>query len=150
MEKDRPKIGIGVYILNDEFEILLMLRKNVTGAGRWCPPGGHFENGEEFIECVKREALEEVGLKILNAKMWAIVNNIMLDPPRHYVNLDFLVTEWSGEPKNLETEKCEKIQWFALNNLPTPLLEPTENFFKQNPPCLCQSGKKYLDCHGKI
>jgi 8-oxo-dGTP diphosphatase len=147
MEKQRPKIGIGVYILNAENQILLMLRKNTTGAGMWCPPGGHLEIGEEFIDTVKRETMEEVGLKVEEAEMWAVNNNIM--PDRHYVNLDFFASKWSGEPQNLEPEKCEKIAWFNLNNLPSPLLEPTENFFKHNPKCFCKSGKLFNECHGK-
>lgn len=148
-EKNRPKIGIAVYILNKDKQILLMLRKNVTGAGTWCPPGGHLEYGEELEGCAKREAMEEVGLLIEEVKLWAVNNNIMTEPPRHYVNLDFLATKWSGIESNLEPEKCEQLGWFDLNNLPEKLLEPTRNFFKNNPPCLCQSGIKYLECHGK-
>ncbi len=145
--KQRPKVGIAVYILNHKNQVLLMLRKAVAGAGTWCPPGGHLEMGEEFFDCVRRESKEEVGLAIESAKLWAVNNNIM-GPERHYVNLDFVATVWRGEPKNLEPKKCEKVEWFDLNNLPKPLMEPTENFFKQNPLCVCQSGKKYLDCHG--
>lgn len=147
-EKHLPKVGVGVYILNDKNQVLLMQRKNVISAGTWCPPSGHLETAEEFLDCVKREAKEEVGLTIEQAELWAVNNNIT-SKTRHYVNLDFLATEWSGVPKNLEVEKCEKIGWFNFSKLPFPLMLPTENFFKNNPKCLCQSGKKYLDCHGK-
>lgn len=144
MEKQRPKIGIGVYILNPQNQVLLMLRKGV-GAGTWSPPGGHLEIGEEFIDTVKRETMEEVGLVVEEAEMWAINNNIF--PDRHYVNLDYLANKWQGEPKNLEPEKCEKIEWFNLNSLPKPLFEPTENFFKRSPKCFCKSGKLMRECH---
>lgn len=148
MEKLRPKIGIGVYLLNDRNQVLLMLRKNVASSGTWCPPGGHLEMAEEFMDCVKREAMEEVGLTILEADLWAVNNNIT-NKDWHYVNLDFLVSKWAGISKNLEGEKCEKIDWFDLNNLPQPLMLPTENFFKNNPKCLCRSGKNFLECHAK-
>lgn len=147
-EKIRPKIGIAVYLVDNQTRVLLMLRKGVAGAGMWCPPGGHLEMGEEFIDCVKREVLEEVGLKVEQAELWAVNNNI-LGPERHYVNLDFLATKWSGEARNIETEKCEKIGWLNLNKLPTNLFEPTQKFFVNNPFCLCGSGKKFNDCHGK-
>ena len=150
LEKQRPKVGIAVYILNKNYQVLFTLRKSVVGAGRWCPPGGHLEYGEELLDCVKREVAEEVNLTIDKAELWAVNNNIMVDPPRHYVNLDFVATKWIGHELNRELEKCEKIEWFSLNNLPKPLLEPTENFFKQNPFCLCQSGKRFNVCHGKI
>ena len=148
MEKQRPKIGIGVYILNDKSQVLMMLRKNTVSPGTWFPPGGHLEMAEEFIDCVKREAKEEVGLTIEKAELWAVNNNIT-NKDLHYVNLDFLVTKWSGEPKNLEPEKCAKIEWFDLDKLPKPLMLPTQTFFKNNPKCLCGSGKNYSDCHGK-
>ena len=147
--KDRPKVGMGVYILNPQNQVLFTLRKNNVGAGKWCPPGGHLEYGEEFLDCVKREVKEEVNLDVSEAEIWSTMNNVMHDPDRHYVNVDFLVTKWSGEIKNTEPDKCEKIEWFNLNSLPKPLLEPTERFFKSNPQCLCKSGKKFYDCHGK-
>ena len=147
MEKPRPKIGIGVYILNSDMQVLLMLRQNTTGAGMWAPPGGHLEIGEEFLDTVKRETMEEVGLKVEEAELWALNNNIM--PDRHYVNLDYFAGKWSGRPQNLEPNKCKRIEWFSLNNLPSPLLEPTENFFNRNPRCFCKSGKLIKDCHGK-
>lgn len=147
MEKERPKIGIGVYIVNNKNELLLMLRKGVKGAGKWSPPGGHLEIGEEFFDTVKRETKEEVGIDVFEAEFLALGNNIM--PDRHYVNIDFLVLKYSGSPHNLEPEKCAEIRWFSLANLPQPLFEPTEYLLKRNPKCLCRSGKNYSDCHGK-
>lgn len=147
-DKHYPKVGIGTYILNDRNQILMILRKNVISAGTWCPPGGHLEMTEEFIDCVKREAKEEVGIEVVDAELWAVNNNIT-GKDWHYVNLDFLVSRWQGKPENLEPEKCEKIGWFDLNGLPEPLMLPAANFFKNNPKCLCRSGKSYLECHGK-
>lgn len=149
MEKQYPKVGVGVYILNNKNQLLLMLRKGGVGAGTWSPPGGHLEYGENFLKCARRESKEEVNLNVEEAELWAINNNIMSNPDRHYINIDFLVTKWSGEPQNMETEKCEKIGWFDLRQLPEPAFEPSANFFKNNPNCLCRSGKKFKDCHGK-
>ncbi len=146
-EKIRPKVGIGVYILNSQNQVLLMKRAGAYGGGTWCPPGGHLEVNEEFIDCVKRETLEEVDLIVEEAELWAVNNNIFAD--RHYVNLDYLVTKWKGEPNNMEPEKCSEIAWFDLNKLPSPLFGAPQNFFNRNPLCLCRSGKKFKDCHGK-
>ncbi len=148
MEKLRPKIGIGVYILNAQKQVLLMLRKGKNAPGTWAPPGGHLEMGEELLDCVKRETLEETNLKVNEAVLWAVNNNTN-GQDWHYVNLDYLATSWHGEAKNMELEKCEKIEWFSLNNLPSPLMLPTKNFFERNPLCLCQSNKRFYDCHGK-
>ncbi len=148
MEKLRPKVGNGIYILNSKNQVLMMKETRAESGTTWCPPGGHLEMGEEFLDWVKREAKEEVNLDIIDAELWAVNNNIFL-PAGHYLNLDFLVKSYTGEPKIMEPEKCSEIGWFDLNNLPKPLLGAPETFFANNPPCLCRSGKKFKDCHGK-
>ena len=125
----------------------MIYEKRPDSGGTWAPPGGHLELGEEFLDCVKREAKEEVNIDVLEAELWQVYNTIA-GPNWHYVNIDFLVTKWVGAPKIMEPMKCEKLEWFNLNNLPSPLLPAPQNFFKHNPPCLCRSGKKYLECHG--
>ena len=147
MEKQRPKIGIAVYILNPQNQVLLQKRKT-THAGTWAPPGGHLEMGESFLECIKREVKEEVDLEVADAELWAVTNNVF-SPESHYVNLDHLAKAFSGQAKNMEPEKCEEIAWFDLANLPRPLMYSVENFLNSNPACLCRSGKKFLECHGK-
>lgn len=146
MEKQRPKVGIGVYILNDKSQVLLLKEHRADTGDTWASPGGHLEIGEEFIDCVKREVREETGMEVLDAELWAINNNIAL-PDWHYVNLDFLVKTYRGEPKIMEPGKCKDMRWFNLNDLPAPLLNSSKNFFARNPPCLCRSGKKFKDCH---
>jgi len=42
-KENRPLVGVGVYIINDQKEILMSLRSSVHAAGYWCPPGGHIE-----------------------------------------------------------------------------------------------------------
>ena len=64
MEKPRPKVGIGIYIVDGRGNLLMILRKTTHEPGTWCPPGGHLEIGESFLECCKREVKEEVGLNI--------------------------------------------------------------------------------------
>ena len=142
---------MGVYILNNKNQVLLLLEHRTDSGSTWSPPGGHLEFDEEFLDCVKREAKEETNLDVLDAKLWAVNNNISQPEGQmsHYVNLDFLVLKWSGEPKIMESHKCEKIGWFDLNKLPQPMLLAPKNFFNNNPLCLCQSGKKFKDCHGK-
>lgn len=150
-QKQRPKVGIGVYILNDKNQVLMLFEHRADSGGTWAPPGGHLEFGEEFIDCVKRETREETGLEIKDAELWALNNNVSSSKvwPVHYVNLDFLVKSYKGEPKIMEPHKCKKIGWFNLSDLPKPMLLAPKNFFANNPFCLCRSGKKFNDCHRK-
>ena len=132
MEKIRPKIGIGVYIMDGKGNLLMLLRTSAHQSGTWCPPGGHFEMGESFLDCCKREVKEEVGLDITDVEMLAVVNNI-ISPDKHYVNIDFVAKGVSGQPIIGEPEKMEKLGWYPLDNLPQPLMQPTANLFATHP-----------------
>ncbi len=135
MEKIRPKIGIGVYIMDGKGNLLMLLRTSAHEPGTWCPPGGHLEMGESFLECCKKEVKEEVGLDIQDAEMLGVVNNIF-DSGKHYVNLDFVAKGVSGTPIIGEPDKCAEIGWYSLDNLPQPLMLPTVNLFREHPEAL--------------
>src|SRR3989338_357214 len=100
-EKQRPKVGIGVIIVKEN-KILLGKRKNVHGAGTWCPPGGHLEFNEEIKDCARRETLEETGIKIKNIRQGPFTNDPMPKEGRHYITLFMLADYDSREVKVME------------------------------------------------
>jgi len=150
MEDKRPKVGFGVYILNDQNEILLLKRKKEAGhsPNTWHPPGGHLEFKEAFEKGVKREAKEEAGVIVDNINLIGVTNDIYLKENKHYVTLAFLAKIKSGKPKIMEPDICEKIGWFKLNKLPKNLMLTNKHFFSANPDCLCGSKKKFKECCG--
>ena len=135
MEKVRPKVGIGVYIMDGKGNLLLTLRSGTHEPGTWCPPGGHLEMGESFLECCKKEVKEEVGLDLEDVEMLGVINNIF-SPEKHYVNVDFVAKGVSGTPIIGEPDKCAEIGWYPLDKLPRPLMLPTANLFKIHPEIL--------------
>jgi 8-oxo-dGTP diphosphatase len=135
MEKVRPKVGVGVYIADGKGNMLMTLRTSPHEQGKWCPPGGHLEMGESFLQCCKNEVKEEVGLDIEGVEMLGVVNNIF-SPEKHYVNLDFVATGVSGTPVIGEPEKCAELGWYPIDNLPQPLMMTCENLFKTHPEVL--------------
>lgn len=63
---NKGKIAAGI-LMNDKKEILLHLRDNkpdIDCPNTWGFIGGHVEKNEGVLEALKREILEEVGLKI--------------------------------------------------------------------------------------
>ncbi len=149
-ENQRPKVGLGVYILNDKNELLLLRRKGSHGANTWCPPGGHLEFGESFEECAKKEAKEESDLDVNDLQNIGITNSVFKDEGRHSVTVSMCTKIYIGEPKIMELDKADEIGWFPLNSLPRPLFLPVQNFLDSNPVCLCGSGIQFKECHGKI
>ena len=81
----RPKVGVGVLIVNHHNELLLCQRLNAHGAESWSITGGHLEYGESFTDCARNEVLEETGLTISNMYYYAITNDIFHDKHLHYI-----------------------------------------------------------------
>jgi len=124
-----PRVGIGVYVRKNG-KVLLGKRKGAHGAGTWSAPGGHLEFGESWEDCARREVREETGMLIKNIRFMTATNDIFAKEGKHYITIA-LVADWkSGEPKNMEPEKCEGWDWYSWNKLPKPLAIYFANFKK--------------------
>lgn len=118
--KKRFQVNLAVYLIIEKDGKVLMLRRVNTGYqdGKYGLPSGHVEEEEMPFESVKREAKEEVGVKIESPEFSNIVYNTK-GGYANYICLFFKTSKWSGEIKNCEEEKCDDIGWFEKNNLPT-------------------------------
>ena len=121
MEQARPNIGIGVIILNKNGEILVGKRQG-SHAQYYSIPGGHLELGETFEYAAIKEIKEETSLELTNPKVICVTNNLETykKEGKHYISICLLATEYRGEPKTMEPEKCESWQWVNPNHLPMP------------------------------
>lgn len=108
-------------IITQDEKILLLKRQGAHGSGTWSLPGGHLEWNESLEDCAKRETAEEAGIEIKNPLFFAVTNDIMNDEDRHYITIFMKATEFSGEPKICEPERCAEMEWFSLDDLPAPL-----------------------------
>lgn len=125
-----PKVGVGVIVIKDDY-VLLGKRKNSVGSGFWAPPGGHLEFGESFVDCARRELLEETGLEVKDIILGGITNDIFVEENKHYITISMIAKYNQGEPKVLEPHKCEGWYWFKTNDLPSPLFLPFANLLGQ-------------------
>ena len=67
--KSYALIGQKAIILNKEDKILLLQRSEKAGAGgKWSLPGGGLDHGEDPIEGMKREIIEETELSVTELK----------------------------------------------------------------------------------
>ena len=132
--RDVIKVGIGVMIL-DEGRVLLghrAVNKRDTGGiyetDCWTLPGGKQEYEETIFEGAKRETKEETNLDIDKLELFSAVDDIQ--PDRHYITLQIIAKEFSGELKTMEPTKEDEWRWFSLNDLPDNLYSPSEKFIK--------------------
>lgn len=121
MSQDRFVSCSAVFIAlqNDQGEVLLHRRAN-TGFmdGRYDLPSGHVEKDESLLSAAVRELKEEVGITVQekDLKLWQI--NQFAANGESYYNFFFKADVWQGTPKIMEPEKCDDMQFFALNALP--------------------------------
>ena len=115
----RPQVGVGVLVMRGN-KVLLGKRLGAHGAGFYAPPGGHIELGESIAQTARREVAEECGLEIEDIRLVS-VGTYLWSGGRHYVDVDVVCQSPSGEPLNLEPDRCQGWNWYALDALPTPL-----------------------------
>lgn len=85
---------------------------------RWYPDcwdlvGGHVERGESPLAAVRRECLEELGIRIHDPRLIPME----VSDPTLEVHA-FLVTRWDGEPVNVAPEEHDDLRWFQPRDLP--------------------------------
>jgi 8-oxo-dGTP diphosphatase len=126
-DSERPRVGIGVLVVRDDL-ILLGKRCGEHIPGYYAAPGGHLEFGESFVECAKREVLEETGLVAQNVQFLMIGNYRF--GTKHYVDIDMLAECPDGEPVAMEPDKCAEWKWYHRDSLPSPLFLVTERMIE--------------------
>ncbi len=132
MTEKRRKVTPTVFciILNDSNQVLLLRRAN-TGwlDGFYDLPAGHLHDQEHLKEGAIRELYEETGLRVVpeHLKLVQIHQNHHNQEEPYYGHI-FLAQKWEGEPKNMEPDKADDMNFFPLNKLPdktTPYVKDT-------------------------
>ena len=137
-EELRPRVGVGVMVVRDG-KVLMGKRITSHGSGEWAFWGGHLEHLETLEECARREVREEIGIEITNLK-FLCVSNTRQYAPKHYVDVGYVAEIARGEPQNLEPHKREQLEWFDVNNPPSPMFGLCYNYLEA-----LRTGRTYFD-----
>ena len=105
MQRHYPQMPVlsvaGVVLAGDR--VLLVKRGRAPAKGIWSIPGGAVEVGETLEDALKREILEETGLKVEAGPLVEVVERILVDDEGqveyHYVILDYLCFGQPEEPQ---------------------------------------------------
>lgn len=124
---------VSSYLVLTNDNKVLLTRRFQTGYedGKYSLPAGHVEAGENFTDCVIREALEEVGVSVQQNQLTVAHvmhrqsdflknsdHNPQLATQNERVDVFFVATNWQGKIENKEPEKCDHIEWFDFDSLP--------------------------------
>ena len=97
---ERPIVGVGAAIVDDEGKVVLIKRRYEPLKGEWSLPGGGVEVGEALEAAVAREVREETGLEVDVGAVIEVFDRIMRDDRErvryHYVLIDYLCRPIGG------------------------------------------------------
>ena len=133
------RTGVGIIVLNKQNKIFVGKRKDNPG-DKWQMPQGGVDQGEDYITAMKRELLEETGIK--NIEIIKEIEKIyQYELPENLVGIiwkgkyrgqkqKWFITRFLGEEKeiNLNTKHAEFIDWKWIE--PKFLPEVIVNFKK--------------------
>lgn len=115
-------INSGYLFLVDNRKILLSRRFH-TGFedGKYSVPAGHLDAHETVRHCCAREAKEEIGITILEEQL-ELVHVMHRKNEDERVDFFFVANSWSDKVINMEPSKCDDLQWFPLDQLPSNVI----------------------------
>ena len=108
-----------IILFNGQGKILLQLKDSEAPrfANHWAFFGGAIEKGESAIECLKREALEELNYKLKGPVL------IKQKVTEEDGTKNYYVEEYDGEQK-IDLLEGEKMEWHTIDEAKKLLMIP--------------------------
>ena len=119
MAKEYFKFVSAVHLFLIKGEKILLLKRFNTGYedGNYSVPAGHIDGEERATKAIIREAMEETGITV-DENQLKMVHVMHRKSTEERIDFFFEAIQWQGEPKIMETNKCDDLKWFSLNQLP--------------------------------
>jgi 8-oxo-dGTP pyrophosphatase MutT (NUDIX family) len=107
--------------------ILLAMKKRGFGMGRWNGVGGKPKPDETVIQCARREAKEEIGVKVGKLNKIGMIRFRFKYNENYNQNVHFFICEnWEGIPAESEEMKP---RWFKVDKIPYSKMWPDDKFW---------------------
>jgi ADP-ribose pyrophosphatase YjhB (NUDIX family) len=116
---ERFKLVSAVHLFLVREGRILLLRRCGTGYqdGNYSVVAGHLNGDEEIKAAAIREAREETGIEIAPQDLEVVgVMHRRSDDER--IDFFLMTRSWSGRITNNEPDKCDRLAWFDLDELP--------------------------------
>jgi ADP-ribose pyrophosphatase YjhB (NUDIX family) len=132
---DAPRVGVGAVILDGD-RVLLIKRGQPPSQGKWSIPGGLIHLGERIEDAVRREVLEECGVRVRLLGLCGVIDRVRLAPDDgvqpvgqpvgqpggqparvhyHYVIIDFAAAIEAGAPR--AGSDAAEVRWVPVSEL---------------------------------
>lgn len=124
-----PELTTLCYLERDGQYLMLhrVKKEHDINKDKYIGVGGHFLYGESPDECLKREVLEETGLRLTSYRARGIVTFVYGEDVVEYMHL-FTADEWEGEMNECDEGTLEWIDIDRVGDL--PIWEGDKVFFR--------------------
>ena len=109
--------AVHLFLIRDG-KVLLLRRFNTDYEdGKYSVVAGHLNGDEEVEAAAIREAREEAGIEISprDLRMVGVMHRKSND---ERIDFFLVATSWSGQIVNREPDKCDRLAWFDVDDLP--------------------------------
>ena len=107
------------YSKNEGVSVLLIKRKYPPFKDGWAIPGGFILEEESLEEAVKRELLEETGIKVNYLEQLYTFGAPKRDPRQRIISIAYFALVKSSMFQQLKASTdAAEAQWFNINKLP--------------------------------
>ena len=120
---DRPRLAVDSLILIDG-KMLLVRRGHGPFKGRCALPGGFVEYGETTEQAVRREVMEETGLKTKVSRLFGVYSAPDRDPRGHTVSVVYEMKRIGGKMKS--GSDAAGLKLVPLSNVPKLAFDHSE------------------------
>jgi len=119
MEYKNSNPTVNAIIIDDDNRVLLAKRDSENHGGLWDSPGGYLDNGEHPFDGLRRETMEEVGVKIEVGEFLCFTieeDFYSEDPEARCLAISFRCKYVSGEAE--AKDETSEVRWFAKDEIP--------------------------------
>lgn len=118
-----PKVGVGVLVVNQAGEVLLVRRTMRPEIGRWSLPAGYLDQGEDPKATAVREVWEETGLHVSIDRLLDVFHN----PPEQGGASIFILYRGKLRGGELKAgDDADAAAFFSLDALPDVAFASTQ------------------------
>ncbi len=136
MEKERFKLTPYVSLVLRKGNDILLLRRYNTGYddGLFTCASGGVDGNESITQATIRESYEELGIKVEAEDLRVVhvlhIKRVDQKEGNEYLHFFLEASKYEGEPKVMEPNKCDKVDWFAIDALPENIMPSVKDVLK--------------------
>lgn len=113
--KDTVVVTAIIKNRGDKFLIVKRKENEDIHGGKWVFPGGKVSEGEDLFEALKREIMEEVGLKIIKKEKQ--VSSYQYKRPDGSLTKGFCFLVFVDDDKVVLCDRLEDFSWISIDDI---------------------------------